>query len=240
MAYVAFILNIIKGLTQIKELGKFFANHTKIAIVLILAIGLIIYSSYGLLQKFYHNKSYNALTERDKINHFIDKILLECGDKTGITISAVSLNIDYYTDSYSGRFEVARACDLRELNNNCIVDLKTIQPTLYAIKTDVDLNSYQLLLRLGSQTNAARFYLRDRKGQQNISSLNKYSSIKYIVENTDWFNEQTLYNLWVSSILSNNNVLYVITYLSGTSIEKSSCYNPSKILHDIKKFIIKK
>ena len=64
--------------------------------------------------------------------------------------------------------------------------------------------------------------------------------MKYIVENTDWFKEQTLYNLWVTSILSNNNVLYVITYLSGTSIEKSECSNPSSILNDIKKFITKK
>jgi len=237
---LSLILTFIKKLTQIKDIGKFVANYKWYGLLFLIAIGSATYFSSNLFQKFYHNKPYEQIASHDKIIDYVDEILLRCGDKTGITISAVSLDVDYYTDSYSGRTKVARACDIRELNNNCIVDLKTIQPSLYAVKIDVDLNSYQLLLRLGDQTNAARFYLRDRKNEQNISSLNKYSSIKYIVENTDWYKEKTLYNLWVTSILSSNHVLYIITYLSGTSIEKSACYNPSKILNDIKQFIIKK
>ena len=240
MAIISFILNIIKGLTQIKEIGKWLTENKWITILLLLAILGATYFSSDLIRKLYHNKAYNIGTDYDKVINFVDKILIECGEKTGITISAVSLDLDYYTDSYAGRFYVARACDMIEVKNKCIIDLKDIQPSLYAIKNDIDLNSYQLLLRLGSQINATRFYLRDRNNNQNISSLNKYSSMKYIVENTDWFKEQTLYNLWVTSILSNNNVLYVITYLSGTSIEKSECSNPSSILNDIKKFITKK
>ena len=239
MAQLLLILNTIKGLTQIGEIWKFLLAKKWLSIILIISIISTAYFSSNLVKRYYHNKSYDISTNYDELNYFIDRILLKCGDKTGISVSSVALDFNYYEDSYSGRFYAARACDAREIKNRCILDLKVIKPALYSVKQSIDLNSYQLLLKLGNQTNAARFYLRDRKGEQDLSVLDKYSSMIFIARNTDWYQENTLHYLWVTSILSKQNLLYVITYLSGTAIEESECSDPNIILNDIKNFIIK-
>jgi hypothetical protein len=233
------ILNILKRIAQIKQILKLVKENKLYASIFLIASFSTCYFSSDIIKKIIHNRSYDISVDYDNTIYFIDNILKECGDKTGVTISPISLNLDYSSDFYKGRFYIARACDSSEIKNDCIVNLKDIQPTLYAVDQHIDLNSYQLLLRLGNQTNSSRFYLRDKNNKQNIASLDRYPSIKYVVENTDWFRQGSLYNLWVTSILSNNNVLYVITYLSGTSMEKSECFDPNLILNEIKNFIKK-
>jgi hypothetical protein len=239
MSYIAYILNIVKSLWHVKEIFKFISNNKGIALLfLVLSLTTSILAE-GVIRTYLHNRGYNTATELDNINNYIDRILRQCGDKTGITISAISLNLDANVDAYGGRFYIARACDSREVEKNCIMNLKDFKPATYAMEQNIDRNSYYFLKRIGDQSNATRFYLRDKNNNQNISSLDKYISIKEIILATDWYKEKTLYNLWVTSIMSRDNILYVITYLSGTSMEKSACFNPSLILRDIKQYIKK-
>jgi len=247
MAIIAYILNIIKGITQIKDIGKWILENKFITILLLIAgLGATYFSSDlvkkipDLIKGSSHNKTYNMTSDLDVVNFFVDKILLDCGEKTGITISAVNRDYNHYEDLYYGRFYVARACDNRNVETNCLVDLKHQKLNPYSVRQDIDPNSYKLFQKLGGNDNAKRFYLRDMHNKQDLSSLSKYSAITRLVKGTDWFKEKSLYYLWVTSILSNDDVLYVITYLSGTSVEKSVCSNPSAILNNIKQFITEK
>lgn len=239
MAIIAYILNIIKSLGHLKEIIKFISNNKGVAALFLLVSLSASILAESILKKYLHNRSYDVATELDNVSNYIDRILKQCGDKTGITISAISLNLDVNLDAYGGRFYVARSCDNREIKRNCIINLKDFKPTAYAMEQNIDHNSYNFLKRIGNQTNATRFYLRDKNNDQNISSLDKYISIKEIIMSTDWYEEKALYNLWVTSVMSRDNILYVITYLSGTSMEKSACFNPSLILRDIKQYIQK-
>ena len=237
MTFLNLILSILKGFSQVKDIFQFLSKHKWWAVLLAISIISTSYFSLKIISKNNHNVPFDSNTNYDKVTTFVDKILKKCGDKTGISISSVRLDYDKSKDAYLGSFFVVRACDLKEINNDCLVDLKNIQPIFYSKIQEIDFNSYQFLLRLGNQFNSARFYLRDRNNIQDLSSLDKYSSIKYIVKNTNWASQQSLYYLWVTSIISNNHVLYVITYLSGTANEKPECSDPNIILNNIKYFL---
>jgi len=240
MAILNLIINIIKALTQIKTLISAIKLHKGKSIILAIALTSMTITFFLAVEEHKNKMPYNIIKESDTMTKYIDSILIKCSDKTAISISVINIEkAPPLMDHWLGRFYLARACDAREKDRNCIVNLKDIHPSLYAMDQKIDVNSYGLFVRLGEQTLASRFYLRDKNNKQDLSALFFYPSIRSVVESTNWYKENDLHNLWLTSIISRDKtVLYIITLLSAKSMSKSSCLDQDNILNKIKEFII--
>jgi len=159
---------------------------------------------------------------------------LDCGDKTGISISAISLNIAEDGIFYQGRFKIVKACDSRVAG--CLVNLKDSKGESLDIPYDIDPISYKDLLAIGKAGFPKAFTLKSG-GVQNLDSLKRNPSLKEILEKAApvWHKEGILNTIYITSILKKNNILWVLTLLSAK--ENLNCKDPHYSLYKLKDFL---
>ena len=237
MGVLNYVLKILDIILKSKSLVGFVKNSKVFRFLFVLVFLIMTGCLFWLIQ--YHKDSVQYKITKDD-NELITKIhyyLRECGDKTAITISSVSIpSID---GIWSGHFKIARACDTSK-GDNCIVNLKDRDPSLYLVAHEIKFNSYFFLVNIGLNNFSTKFNLR-LNGEQNLSSLNYLPSIKKIVEETEWAEKKILHNLLITSIVNRDkNVLYVITFLTGKNRKELSCLDQDNIINDIKKLIIER
>ena len=167
MGYLSILLNIIKGASQLKSLLEAIKLNKGKTFILLVSLGLMTFTFFFAVEEHKNKMPYNIVKDADTMTKYIDHILGNCGDKTAISISVINIEkAPPLLDHWQGRFYMARACDKKEKSNDCIVNLKDAHPALYAMDQKIDINSYELFVRLGSQTLSSRFYLRDKQGEQ--------------------------------------------------------------------------
>jgi hypothetical protein len=230
--------NIIKNLKSFLSACKEYKSKTTLAFIMLLTF------TYGLVQmtSFHeHQARHNAVGSVKKLTKNVDNILKGCGDRTAISISSVSISKNEKGE-WPANFHVAEACDKREKNNQCIVNLQKRNKSLYEEPHFIKYNTYELLANLGTNTiNSKKFNLR-KNDLQNLQELQNYPSMLTIINQTEWAQLKILHNLWITAIIKNianeKYVLYIITFLTAKPTNELSCFDQDAILNNIKNFII--
>jgi hypothetical protein len=232
-----YIVSFFKILNQGKPLLDFikiYKGHCKLLLILFVTSCLCLFYFIDYQKE---QKDYDSINFQNVLENKIDNILYKCGDKTAISIGKIKIFQNIDNQSWNGVFLLARACDIRMNERNCIVNLKDRHPSLYKKEQNIGLNSYNLLVNVGKQDYAMIFNL-NKKGLQNLTSLNNFPSIKEIIEKTEWSDQKILKNMWLTSILNkNNSVLYVIIFLSGKERNQLNCLDQEIILRGIKELM---
>lgn len=240
MQILLILKSIIDSKKIIEELIKFLKFLKKGGFFSIPFFSLIIIFSiclYFLIPEKYDNRIYDNSVFNDDLIKKIDSILLQCGDKVGISISTISLNKNKEENFYNGNFEAVRVCDKRVAN--CIIDLK-VTKSFYNKIQQIDLTSYANLVAIGLGNWPKDYYLRDNENKQDLSSLGINTSLIDILHNTDWYKEEILNTVYIDSILffkKETKLLYVLTLL--TARDQIDCKEPRWLLKDLKNFLLK-
>lgn len=231
------ILNITKYWGDIKHLFSFFRKNGLFSPVIILPLTIIGITSYCLVSKInFSNDIYREEELYSNLEKLVEEILLECGDKTGISISAISLNIEDDGIFYKGRFKIVEACDDRIIENKCYINLKDKKGTVLKIPYDIDPISYKDLLAIG-KTGFPKAFALKVDGKQNLDSLKRNPSLREILEKAApvWYAEGILDTIYITSILKKDNILWVLTLLSAK--KSLNCKDPHYSLYKLKEML---
>ena len=238
MNIIAIIANLTKIINFAQILIATVRKYKLFTLMIAICSVIIILSSYYIIRNYYNNLPYTNAIKHDEYISYVDKILHKCGDRTAVSIGVVNTDPLPGEDFWMGRFEVARACDKR-FSDNCIINLKDRDPSLYSSDHRIGISSYNLFVNLGNSVLPAYFHLRNKNAQQDLNSVDFYPSIRKIMEKFRWYKEGFLEDVWITAIVSNDSkVLYVITLLSAKPKKEASCFNSDSILIELRDFIL--
>ena len=228
------ILNIFKYWAEIKKIFAFFRRCGLFSPLVVFFLIFIGASGFFFFKKInvVDNRIYDDEVKYTKINELVNNILLECGDKTGISISTISLNIQEDGIFHEGRFKIVKACDKRI--KECVVDLIAVKEQELKAPYDIDPVSYNRLLRIGSGVGFPKAISLRKDGVQNLILLKRSPSLEEILRRAApvWHAEGILNTIYITTILKNDNVLWVLTLLTAT--DNLSCPNPHQNLYELK------
>lgn len=233
------ILDLKTIVVSVKDLIKFIRKMGLLRPRILILFTLIFVAIFFLVQQIYsiNDDIYNGTLRKIEIENRIDETLKQCGDKTSVSVSTVTIIPPEGENGRKSNFLYARACDFRSRENKCIIDLRSLKPTVYNANYNIRSNTYALLVNIGQDANP-RFFSLQKDGVQNLDSVEQYPSIVNILKLTDWYNEGTLNDLWITSILNRKeSVLYVITFISGKPNTDGKCF--SSLLVNLKRVINK-
>lgn len=241
-----FLISILKAILDlktivisVKELVKFIKKIGLLRPQILILFALIFVAIFFLLQQIYsiNDDIYKGTLRKIEIENRIDETLRQCGDKTSVSVSTVTIIPPEGDEGRKSNFLYARACDFRSKDNSCIIDLRSLKPKVYNANYNIKSNTYALLINIGLDANP-RFFSLQKDGVQNLESVNQYPSIVDILRLTDWYSEGNLNDLWITSILDKReSVLYVITFISGKPNTDGKCF--SSLLVNLKRVITK-
>jgi len=243
MSLITLLLNLTKIVTALQELFKVVGKNKGVTSVIVMCLVLVCGSCYLLAKNWVVNKHYVTTESRDKEVIYVNRILEDCGDRTAISISDISI-LKIENDKYwPGRFRIAKACDKR-ISLNCIINLKDLRPEIYrSNKINVALNSYNLFRELGKTDSTIaglprHFHLRDENDKQSLETVNFFPTITGLLKDLSWYEEGTLQDLWVTAILNKrSNVIYVLTILTAIPSAEGKCFDYSSKLIKLREFI---
>ena len=235
-SFLKTIFDIKKTSVELKNFFLFLKKNKIINLPIILSFLFLILCSYEFVSYLYKDTIYLRSIKNIKIITTIDDVLKNCGDKTSITVSTVSISQNE-DGKYNGSFEHARACDFENNKSGCIVNLIDFND-LYKKIQKIDLSTYLYLVGLGQNTTPSYFYLRNDKDEQNLESASDYPMIIKLLSSTNWYRENSLNSLWVTSVVNfNKKVIYVLTLTSAKPVNKNSCMNQGDSLLEIKNYL---
>jgi len=233
------ILDLKTIVVSVKDLIKFIRKIGLLRPRILILFTSIFVAIFFLVQQIYSidDSIYSGTLRKIEIENRIDETLKQCGDKTSVSVSTITIIPPEGDDGRKSNFLYARACDFRSRENKCIIDLRSLKPTVYNANYNIRSNTYALLVNIGQDANP-RFFSLQKDGVQNLNSVEQYPSIVNILKLTDWYNEGNLNDLWITSILNRKeSVLYVIAFISGKPNTEGGCF--SSLLVNLKRVITK-
>jgi len=235
MQIILFIKTLLDCRSYFRDLYKWARKRKLLTIQFAFIFLGLVASSFLAAREYLKNKEpeFSRATRSIAITQEIDKYLKSCGDHTSITISVVSKNMVDNLDYYGGFYEFARACDYA-VSKDCIVNLRDLN--IYRERKRIDLSSFNKLKEI-SNSNLPEWFSLRVDGEQNLFSVERYPSFLQLLKETYWHKNGLLDSLWITSIVRNDNVIYVITLLSASTLR--SCANQENIiLLNLKNFLL--
>lgn len=233
MIFLKFISNYI-SIEEIKIFLNFLKRNKIISAPTIILFILIISCLYCIVANtYFDNARFNNEKFLSNLEKKIDNSLLECGDKTAISVAVVSIkNID---DSWDARYQIVKACD--NIVDGCLINLKDSK-SIYRDTYQVDLNTYKGLSKWSQEGSfPENFHLR-ADGKQNLEPVFLFPSIRSALELSDWGKLGILEDLWITSISNpKNDVIYVISMTQAETPRKKNCFQHGKLI-EIRKLIL--
>ena len=241
-----FLIAILKAILDLKtivlgfkEFVRFLKKVGLLKPQILVLFVLIFVTLFFLVKEIYsvNDDIHQGTISKIEIEKHIDETLKDCGDKSSVSISTITILPPEGDKGRKSNFLYARACDFNSKDNNCIVDLRSLKPKIYNANYNVESNTYSLLVNIGQDIHPRFFSLR-KDGIQNLESVEQFPSLNSILKLTSWYKEGVLNDLWVTAILNKKeSVLYVITFISGKPNTESKCFN--SLLVNLKRVITK-
>ena len=174
MPLIRLILNYISW-GDLKSFVKFLKTNKIISKPSIVLAILITFCSYIIFNTIYFgDRRFDEAMFNTKLEKKIDSVLVECGNKTAVSVATVSIK-QQADASRKAVYKIVKACDI--IVKDCIVDLWSSK-SIYGKETyNVDLNTYSNLVKWSQENFPKSFSLRI-DGKQDLSAVDNYPTIR--------------------------------------------------------------
>lgn len=232
------IKHIIDLIKEIPTFYNFLKRKKLLKFKFLFLVSIFLLSTYFFwIEIINNNQDYLYAVKQNKLKKEINSILMQCGDKTSISIGAIS--IEEIDNFHLGEFVIAKACD-KLSHNDCLVDLQEHNSSLYNSSYRLDKSSYDFIKESSNFPKYLNLRNEDNQQDLNILAFNQ-PSIKWFLEQTEWFRQGILNDLYITStvgLLRGEKIRYVLTLMQAEGhLDNSKCKDKYLILNNLKKIL---